>query len=370
MENTEPKSITTQRNYYVAKGNELVRFAKYQYTAQQLKIFNYAVSKIRITDNPGKWYELSIDELCSICGLDIDSGGYYYRTIKQDLQKLTTRRWVTLADREATISVLSDAEIVPLSGTVYIKFHEKIEPYLMELQENYTQYKLADILCFKSKHTIRLFEMLKSYITREEIESGKEKECCLSVDQLRAILDVEGYKRWAELDRCVLKVAVDEINNHSETLQVEYATNKSGRNVKSVSFYVKGKMPTQSYITRQKNREILDRRESARKKRGAPEMIEKWKIEHPEGTKTDCLREMGLTKYQIDKYWDPEEYQRKLQKREERRNKKAKEELNQFVYENIASIENLMQMSETMKNRNGYDEIQKKIQQIKKRCKT
>ena len=306
------KTITEKRNYYIVKGNELVRYAKYQYTAQQLKIYNYAVSKIKKNDRPGTWYELSIDELCNICGLAVDSGGVYYRNIKADLRKLTERRWVTLPEIETTISVLSDAQIVPLSGTVYVKFHEFIEPYLFEQLEKYTQYKLSEILCFHSKYSIRLYELLKSYITAEDIENDREIEHCFTVEELRETLAVEAYKIWAEFERNVLKVATKEINEHSETIQVSYFALKRGKIVEKVNFIITAKRPLHAYQTRQIARQQLDGNASREKKRNAEKTVKGWMQVHPKGSKRECIAETGLSKYLVSKYW-AEETERKIQ---------------------------------------------------------
>lgn len=309
---TDGKSIKEQREYFIVKGNELVRYAKYKYTAQQLKIFNYAVSKIKRNDKQGTWYELSIEELCRICGLNIDTSGTYYRNIKADLSKLTERRWVTLPDREMTISALSDAQIIPLSGTVYVKFHEFIEPYLFDQLEKYTQYKLSEILCFHSKYSIRLYEVLKSYITAEDIDNEKEIEHCFTIDELREVLAVDGYKIWGEFERNVLKVAAKEINEHSSTLQVSYDVLKRGKIVVKVNFIITAKRPVQSYITRQTAKQQLDGNASRERKRNAEKTVKGWIQVHPKGTKRECIEETGLSKYLVNKYWS-EEAEKKIQ---------------------------------------------------------
>ena len=140
------------RQQYVVKANDLIRRTRYSLTTQQQKIVLFAISKIKPMDAPNTQYEISIDELCAACGIDIDNGGYYYKAIKDDLKKLTDRLWVEMPDKsETTVAWISDATIIPLSGTVYIKFHEKMAPYLFELKERYTQYRLEDVLVFKSK---------------------------------------------------------------------------------------------------------------------------------------------------------------------------------------------------------------------------
>lgn len=235
------KKHTKKENqqYLVVKANDLIRKTRYNLTAQQQKIVLYAISKIKPNDPPQTWYQINIDEICEACGIEID-GGHYYKVIKEDLQKLTTRLWVKMPDNsEATVSWISDAEIIPLSGKVYIKFHEKMAPYLFELRERYTMYHLEDVLVFKSRHSIRLYELLRSYITSRDIVREIEKDVSFTVEQLREILAVDKYNRWADLNRFVIKKAVDEINLCNDIIHIEYETFKGeGRNIELVNFII------------------------------------------------------------------------------------------------------------------------------------
>ena len=113
----EEKKHTKKENqrYLVVKANDLIRKTRYNLTTQQQKIVLFAISKIKPNDPPNTRYEIAIDELCEACGIEID-GGHYYKVIKDDLVKLTTRLWVKMPDKsEATVSWIGDAEIIPLS---------------------------------------------------------------------------------------------------------------------------------------------------------------------------------------------------------------------------------------------------------------
>ena len=227
------------QNYYVVKSNELIQKARYSMTVQQQKLILFAISKIKKNDLPDQEYELSIDEICSVCGLELDAGGTYYKRIKDDLLKLTNRIWVQFPDRsEGTVSWLSDAYIIPLSGTVEIKFHERMTPFLFELQNRYTQYQLYEVLTLKSKYSIRLYELLRSFIMQDELREGKEKEVSYDLDELKKILFCESYKRWIDFDRYILRKAVDEINLTSDVIKVSYDTYKRGNKISRVNFII------------------------------------------------------------------------------------------------------------------------------------
>lgn len=238
----EQKRHTKKENqrYFVVKANDLIRKTRYNLTTQQQKLVLFAISKIRPNDPPETIYELNIEEICDACGLEIDGGGYYYKAIKDDLVKLTTRLWIKMPDNvEATVAWISDAEIIPLSGKVYIKFHPKMAPYLFELQERYTMYHLENVLVFKSRHSIRLYELLRSYITNKMLDEGIEKNVSYKLDELRDILAVDKYPRWADLDRFVIRKAIEEINLCSDEIHIEYETYRgTGRNIETINFII------------------------------------------------------------------------------------------------------------------------------------
>lgn len=225
---------------FVVKSNDLIRRTRYDMTTQQQKIVLFAISKIKPNDPPNTQYEISIDEICAACGIQIDGTGYYYKAIKEDLVNLTQRLWVKMPDKsETTVSWIGDATIIPLSGKVYIKFHEKMAPYLFELRERYTQYQLKNVLVFKSRYSIRLYELLRSYTTQQNIDNGTEKEVRFTVEELREVLAVEKYNRWADFERYVIRKAVDEINRCSDELCISYDTYKNnGRSVTDIVFII------------------------------------------------------------------------------------------------------------------------------------
>lgn len=231
--------VNAIREYYVCKSNELIQKGRYNLTTQQQKLILFAISKIKKNDDPHQVYDIPIDEVCSACGLEIDAGGTYYHRIKQDLHRLTNRLWVQFDDKsEGTISWLSDAYIIPLSGTVQVRFHEKLWPYLFDLREKYTQYHLSEVLVFKNKYAIRLFEIIRSYFTQQELDEGIEKSVIINVSELRDLLCVTGYPSFGELERCVIKKALDEINQYSEQMNVTYEKIKTGAKVDKIRFIV------------------------------------------------------------------------------------------------------------------------------------
>lgn len=246
------------QKFYVVKSNDLIRKTRYNLTTQQQKIVLFAISKIKPNDDERTWYEISIQDICDACGINIDHGGYYYKGIKDDLQKLTTRLWIQLPDkREVTVAWISDAQIIPLSGTIHIRFHEMMAPYLFELKSKYTQYQLEDALVFKGKYAIRLYEILRSYTTEQALKADIEKTVMLSLNELRDLLAIDGYKDWRNFERRILKAAVDEINECSDKIHIAYETYRTGRKIDRINFIITAARPLQMLTARQKKRERI-----------------------------------------------------------------------------------------------------------------
>ena len=248
----------TDRNQYVVKANDLIRKTRYNLTTQQQKIVLFAISKIKPDDSVYTRYELNLEELCDACGLNLDAGGYYYKSLKADLKTLSKREWCVMPDgTEQTISWIGDATIIPLNSTVYITFNPNMEPFLFELRARYTQYKLRNVLVFKGKYSIRLYEILRSYITQAEIDKGIERDIEISIDDLRNVLAVSSYPRWADFDRYVIKNAVDEINECAEDIHIEYESLRDGRQINRIDFIITPARAKQILNAHKKRKERL-----------------------------------------------------------------------------------------------------------------
>jgi len=248
-----------EREQYVVKANALIQKTRYNLSTQQQKIVLYAISKIKPEDTIDTVYTINIADLCEACGINCDDSGFYYKTIKEDILHLTERQWCTMPDRsQMTISWIGDAHITDGSGMVEIRFHPWMQPYLFELKEKYTQYQLQSILVFRSKHAIRLYELLKSYAPKKVLDAGKEAEARIALQDLKEMMMIDSYPRWVDFDRFVIKKAVDEINRCADDIHVEYTPEKDGgRSIAWVRFEISAAKAMQMLTARQERRKRL-----------------------------------------------------------------------------------------------------------------
>lgn len=221
----------TMHEYMVVKSNDLIQKSRFQLSLQEQKIILYLISKIKPDDEELKEYTFKIVDFCTICGIEKNSGANY-KYIKQTLKTLADKSvWIQLADgRETLIRWINKVWINEQSGNIQVRLDDDMKPYLLQLQERFTQYELLYTLAMKSQYSIRLYELLKSY----EYQHQK----IFDIDNLKKLLAAENYERYPDFKRKVLDISMKEINELSD-INVSYDIIKDGKRYAKLEFYIK-----------------------------------------------------------------------------------------------------------------------------------
>lgn len=213
-------SIIKQQSYFVVKSNKIIQKSRFSMTIQQQKVMLYLISKIRPQDDETRYYQITIRDFCKVCNIDYDNGQNYINVKKAIKDIADKSMWLTLpSGKEILLRWLNRVEIDKAGGVINVSFHEDMMPFLLDLQERYTQYSLELVLPMKSKYGIRLYELLKSY-------SFMEKNITFTIDELKTRMDCDKYKRFPDFRRYALEKAVEDINTYSD-LAVSYVLRKS-----------------------------------------------------------------------------------------------------------------------------------------------
>ena len=219
-------------NHKVVQANDLVRQTTGTINTVPLKMLKVLISCID-TSNPPKDNAVCISkgELIKFAGSQ-ELGEYSY--LKKQLGELITP--ITLVDdkkRMKKVALITDVEWNKSTNIVRCTFHRDIMPYLIDLKKLFLQYEVLNLIDFHSKYGIILYENLLSY-TRQY----NKKEIKLSVAELRRLTGTEKkYQLFKDFEKKVLKVAVDEINNHKYVeFLVTYEKIKIGRTIDSIIF--------------------------------------------------------------------------------------------------------------------------------------
>ena len=127
-------------------------------------------------------------------------------------------------------------------------------PYLLNLREKFLSYHLYNILCLSSKYSIRLYEILKSYLYI--------KTKIFKVDELKELLMLgssssKSYSEFKVFNRNILAKSICEINEMTD-IYIEYTTIKQIRSVVAIEFKIRKKANNEQMITFSKLEKILD----------------------------------------------------------------------------------------------------------------
>lgn len=240
-----------ERDYDVCKANEIIRKGKNMYGVAELRTLSYMLSKIKPTDKAGQEYFFSIKEYCQVCG--IATKGNNYAIVKESLRKLHEGFWLkNEKGHDVLYSWIDRAEVSQSKGTFTIKFDDRIQQYLFNLNGNYTQYSLIATLPMKSAYSFKIYEILKSYAYKKSVE--------LNVDELKEILMAKCYENFKDFRKRVVEVAVEEINMYSD-LRISWEPIKESRKVKSLKFEIETLDTWGMSALSNMNNKILDRKQ-------------------------------------------------------------------------------------------------------------
>ena len=241
----EGRALEDRRGYLVVKDNDLIQKAKYNLTAAEQKLICYVISLIKPDDTELKEYTISVSDYCELLGIDRNRA---YSDIASMVDALDEKRIIMDNEYEHyPLRWFSEAVYQKKAGKLKVRLHTKMQRYLIGLSEKFTQYELYNILLLKSKYSLALYELCKSFAYRKMID--------FETEDLKERLGAEKYKNWNHFARRCLDVAVDEINKFTD-ISIQYTTIKTGRKVTGIRFRIDKKDMTDRYMT---YRQVIDK---------------------------------------------------------------------------------------------------------------
>lgn len=224
-------------NSTVVKANELIQRSRFDLSLQQQKIVLYLISKIEPGDKEFKFYEFGIADFCRVCGIDYESGKNYH-DLKEAIKEIADKSlWVNLGEStETLVRWIEKPYIDKHSGLIRVKLDEDMKPFLLQLKQNFTQYELFWTMNFKSKYSVRLYELVKSLHYGGLGTYTAEFE----LDDLKQRLGAETYTTYQTFKTRALTPAIAEVNKYSDKV-VDYTPIKRGRSVARIELAISTK---------------------------------------------------------------------------------------------------------------------------------
>ncbi len=212
----------------IVKSNRLIE-AHYRLNLTESRLVLKLISIIERDDQDFKSYKFKVYKLLEEFNMDRDDYNHIKEATKSLLKRVMVIKDFVTGD-ELQINFLSSA-LYKKEGTVELCFDPKLKPYLLQLKENFTSYRLEYVKRFKKVYAIRFYELLKQY---QKI--GRRR---FRLSELRNFLVIPAneYKQYTDFKKRVILPAQEELREKSD-IHFEYKEIRKSRRVEEIDFAI------------------------------------------------------------------------------------------------------------------------------------
>lgn len=221
------------KDYLVYKSNDIIN-ASYSLTVKEQRLLLACISQIKSDEelSDKNSFTLTVDEARDLFYSKKDRYNAY-RDLVMATEKLFDRRIIMHSEegkKERLTRWVSTVDFDHEEMTATLYFHDQIKPYISQLKDNFTKYRLKHIAELSSIYAIRVYEMIASWHSQNK--SFQE----MTIDDFRNALDLGlKYKQFGQLRERVIKPAIEQINERTN-YDLEIQATKRGRSFHKLQF--------------------------------------------------------------------------------------------------------------------------------------
>lgn len=267
----EPDTISD--HYIVSESNALIE-ARTNLTLYEERLIYILASRIHPEDTKFKTHHFKVKDIAEKLGLTEKN---FYKRVREIIDSLQDKK-VIIEEKSmnSTLSAhwLAAARYYHGKGMIELEFSEMLRPYLLQLQQNFTKFKLWNVLYLKSFYSSKLYKLLKQYLPLQ-----KRK---FTMEQLREKLEIEEgkYVKYSHLKNRIILSAQSELETKTD-IKFTFDEIKSGAKVVGIVFHIfpnhrgaREALNDDEYIDQEDTIELLARFEI--KKKVANELVKKF----------------------------------------------------------------------------------------------
>lgn len=224
------------KDFIVSKSNKLIN-SGFDLGLNEQKIILILASQIQPEDKDFNVQEISIKELANI--LDVSTQNLYRdipKVTKNLMSKVIEFTEINEKGQEVLIQTafLSTAKYNKSTGMVTLKFSEELKPYLLELKNLFTSYRLQNALALSSKYAIRFYEKCK--------QNAFKGSFIWSIEDIKKELALtqKAYERYNNIKNKIITPCVEELNQLTD-LTLSYEEVKESRRVVGINIAINTK---------------------------------------------------------------------------------------------------------------------------------
>lgn len=228
------KSVVAQDNRFI--------YAKYNFDANELKIFLWMVAKINPEkDERFEPSRIPVSEIFQIYNHKFDNNHTYVKKLIEKMIHKTYIEDLRILDKKTTkeVNVIRAFTFFKRltyqigDGFIEYEFNEKLIPYFLNLKQRFTQIKYQAIWNMNSVYGMRIYNILMC-----EINQNK-KRFKMNLAVLQNILSIDNsLKTWQNFRKKVIDPAIRNINKNEDSLISisKLRTSKTGKKITEIEF--------------------------------------------------------------------------------------------------------------------------------------
>lgn len=231
------KETTFNTNNYVVMANNMILHSASNLTLNELKLLRFVIMQSAKGEKELYTYTFPAKELAKL--LEINSKDFY-KKMKTIAKNIMQEVIYIGDDTKKAWFMLHWVEFCQYEkGKITIKLSNELKPFLLDLQGNFTRYKLEDIIKLKSIYAIKLYETLVAYMNDKNLPYADNAiEISINIAELRRITNTEKkFERYSSFKTKVIDIAINEINEKSK-YHITATPYKDGNAIKGFDFLI------------------------------------------------------------------------------------------------------------------------------------
>ena len=236
------------QGYIVAKSNQFILHSRYDLSLMEQRILACMISMLdsrpeamNESNDDLLNCELNIDTFCELCKIEKRGSSKYLKEVTKGLRDQSF--WMETSEGVSeTFSWVDKVKIDEKKGIISLRFSNDMKPYLLNLDTDFTAYKLPMILRFSSRYTNIVFDLIYSEYGKKYKSSGSFR---ISVAEMKSRVQIKKDKSnqkivnqnisFKDLRVRILEPTICEINMYTDIkVSVDYI--KKGRKIDTIQF--------------------------------------------------------------------------------------------------------------------------------------
>lgn len=182
-----------------------------KFTSREISLFYTLCTFMK--DKGAEKYEISFENLKSICSLKFKDKEEFYETLKELHLKIQGLVFLYEDDKVLESFVLFPTFIIfKEEEYITISLNKDYEYFLNKLTNKFTLFDLQVLNSLKSSYSKNLFRFLKQY--------GSAGEYRVKIEQFRLLMDIPEYYKMGNIDQKVLNPAIEELSHIFKNLKL------------------------------------------------------------------------------------------------------------------------------------------------------